>query len=372
VSKWPKVQLGEISKIITKGTTPTTLGFGFYDKGVNFVKIECISDKGEFITDKLMKITNECHERLKRSQLEENDILFSIAGALGRTAIVDKKILPANTNQALAIIRLKEGIYPKYIQVMLKSDMVFEQFQKQKQGVAQLNLSLQNINELIIYLPLVEEQKEIAEILDKASNLIFLRKKQIEKLDLLVKAKFIDMFGDPISNSLDWKVKPLGDICNMKAGKGIKAVDIYEDNHENLYPCYGGNGLRGYVKNYSHKGELPLIGRQGALCGNVQYAQGEFYATEHAIVTQPKIRMNTYWLYFMLKEMNLNRLSTGAAQPGLNVSTLVPLNVIIPPLDSQSHFALFAERVEYQKSILQQGLEKLELNYKSLMQQYFG
>lgn len=82
------------------------------------------------------------------------------------------------------------------------------------------------------------------------------------------------------------------------------------------------------------------------MCGNVQYAIGKFYATEHAVVVQPKIEINTCWLYIMLREMNLNRLASGAAQPGLNVSTLIPLQVVNPPLELQNQFATFVHQVD--------------------------
>lgn len=154
------------------------------------------------------------------------------------------------------------------------------------------------------------------------------------------------MFGDPILNTKGWKVEFLGDVCDMKAGKNIKANDIYIEKTEKLYPCYGGNGLRGYVEKFSHEGNIPLIGRQGALCGNIKYAQGKFYATEHAVVTQPKIEMNTYWLYYTLKQLNLNRLSTGAAQPGLTVGKLNEVEFPLAPLNMQDEFEKFTKKVD--------------------------
>ncbi|MBK7299442.1 MAG: hypothetical protein IPI79_02910 [Moraxellaceae bacterium] len=106
-SRWELVVLSNYSELITKGTTPTTLGFQFQDAGINFVKIESILADGSVDKGKFAFINQECHQKLSRSNLQENDVLFSIAGALGRTTIISKELLPANTNQALAIIRLK-------------------------------------------------------------------------------------------------------------------------------------------------------------------------------------------------------------------------------------------------------------------------
>lgn len=141
-----KIRLGDIATTITKGTTPTTIGFPFVDTGINFVKIESIDEAGNFLPDRFAHITDECNRKLGRSILEENDILFSIAGAIGRTASVPKSILPANTNQALAIIRIpSNAINLQFVLYALQSRAVAEQSEKQKQGVAQLNLSLKTL-----------------------------------------------------------------------------------------------------------------------------------------------------------------------------------------------------------------------------------
>ena len=143
-------RLSDLATVITKGTTPTSLGFAFQNEGINFVKIESVDDNGNFIFEKFDHISDGCHEKLKRSQLQENDILFSIAGAIGRTAIVTKDILPANTNQALAIIRIPCGIINySFLLYALKSSALLEQAEKKKQGVAQLNLSLKDIGDFI-------------------------------------------------------------------------------------------------------------------------------------------------------------------------------------------------------------------------------
>ncbi|MDY2730560.1 MAG: restriction endonuclease subunit S [Clostridium sp.] len=154
------------------------------------------------------------------------------------------------------------------------------------------------------------------------------------------------MFGNVISNSKSWKTKLLGDICVLKAGKNIKAKDIHEYDSDEMYPCYGGNGLRGYVKTYSHEGNINIIGRQGALCGNVKYVKGKFYATEHAVVVQPKIDINSYWLHFVLRELDLNRLATGAAQPGLTVRALSQVNIPIVEIEFQNQFADFVKQID--------------------------
>lgn len=125
-----------------------------------------------------------------------------------------------------------------------------------------------------------------------------------------------------------WEEKRIKDIAFLQSGNSITAMDIAE---EGKYPVYGGNGLRGYTNNYTNDGDYVLIGRQGALCGNINYACGKFYATEHAVVVYTKNEEITYWLGETLKAANLNRLSMTAAQPGLAVSTLNIQFIPYPP-----------------------------------------
>lgn len=172
---YPVTSIKDMTDVVTKGTTPTTLGFEFVDSGVNFVKVENITETGQILGDDLMHITLECHEKLNRSQLSEGDILFSIAGAIGRTAIVPKEILPANTNQALAIIRLKKNakVLKPYLLAALSSPYVERQYNNQKKGIAQINLTLKNISDLLIPIPDQAKQEQFASFVeqnDKSKN----------------------------------------------------------------------------------------------------------------------------------------------------------------------------------------------------------
>lgn len=218
----------------------------------------------------------------------------------------------------------------------------------------------------------IETQTKIVDNIDKINDLISKQQKALILLDNLVKSRFREMFGDPISQEKNIRLLTISKYCTLKAGKFVKASDIYLNKGNELYPCFGGNGLRGYVRTYTHIGEYPLIGRQGALCGNVKYATGKFHATEHAIVVTPKIEINKRWLYMLLFQLKLNRYATGAAQPGLAVATLEKIHIQIPTLALQNEFADFVQRIDKSKVEIQKSLDKLEMLKKSLMQQYFG
>lgn len=162
------VRLGDITKTITKGTTPKR----FADKGINFIKTEAF-DGMNINKNKLSFVDKETHNGfLKRSILEENDILFTIAGAtIGKMAIVKKELLPANTNQALAIIRLKDDINVHYIKFILKSSFMKKYIKKCIKGSAQPNLNLQQLNDFLVPFPNDEKQKEIMNILERFEKL---------------------------------------------------------------------------------------------------------------------------------------------------------------------------------------------------------
>lgn len=151
---WEEVSLAKVCHIITKGTTPTSIGGQFVDYGINFIKAESISDCSSFLYDKFAFISIETHEQLKRSILNEDDVLLTIAGTIGRVAIVERSILPANTNQAIAILRPnKSFIAPEIIYLYLKSDMIKEVIDGKIVHAVQPNLSLGEIGSIKILLP---------------------------------------------------------------------------------------------------------------------------------------------------------------------------------------------------------------------------
>ena len=154
--------------------------------------------------------------------------------------------------------------------------------------------------------------------------------------------EIISIMGSDKNSTL----KKLRDICSMKAGKFVKASQIEPDKEEGLYPCYGGNGLRGYVQTFTHNGTYSIIGRQGALCGNITFVKDKFHATEHAVVVTPTIELDTKWLYHKLVIMNLNQYATGVAQPGLSVKNLEPIDIEIPNLDVQKEIVQKIEILE--------------------------
>lgn len=185
--EWEIQTLRDECTLITKGTTPTSLGKNFTSSGINFIKIESLEENGKIIKDKIAFIDQDTNNLLKRSQLCENDILVSIAGALGRITVITSELLPANTNQALAIVRLKTagGIDHGFLFYYLNSLSIKKYIEAINVQAAQANLSLENVGDFVISFPLLPEQIAIATVLsDMDAEITALEVRQDKTRDL--------------------------------------------------------------------------------------------------------------------------------------------------------------------------------------------
>lgn len=166
-----------------------------------------------------------------------------------------------------------------------------------------------------------------------------------------------------------WSFKALKHIASLRSGETIKPDDFSEDG----YPVYGGNGFRGYTPTYTNDGSYILIGRQGALCGNVNYASGKFYASEHAIVVYPKSKIETLWLGETIRVADFNRFSQSAAQPGIAVAIIKDVYLPFPPLEEQTAIAHFLDQktaqIDAAIAIKEQQIALLKERKQILIQQ---
>ena len=177
----------------------------------------------------------------------------------------------------------------------------------------------------------------------------------------------------PFEVPSNWVWTTLGEIFTLQAGKNITAKDISaKQDKDHCYPCYGGNGLRGYVSNYNKEGHFPLIGRQGALCGNVNEANGKFYATEHAVVVDTYCKTNIPWVINTLLYLNLNQYATSTAQPGLSVSTINDVMIPVPPLEEQQKISQSIKKWVSLIDQLEQGKSDLQTVIKQTKSKILG
>ena len=164
-----------------------------------------------------------------------------------------------------------------------------------------------------------------------------------------------------------WEWARLKHICMMVAGKPKPSEQIKHTPFEGSYPCFGGNGIRGYVDEYNRDGTFSIVGRQGALCGNINVASGKFYATEHAVITTIFTGIDFDWCNYILEALQLNKYATGAAQPGLSVANILNVFVPVPPLNEQviigakvSESIKLIDIIEHEKASLQEIADKIK------------
>ena len=212
VGEWKEVRLGDVSEVITKGTTPTSLGYRFTDAGINFVKSESITFDGWIDHSKFALIDEKTHTALKRSQLKEGDVLFSMAGVyIGKTAVVPKEILPANTNQAVGIVRLDQTrALPRFIDYFLRNPSYNLFLNNLISQSAQPNLNLTEIRNLPIALPPLAQQNAIAYVLGTLDDKIELNRRMNVTLETMARALFQSWFVDfdPVRRNLGRAAKP--------------------------------------------------------------------------------------------------------------------------------------------------------------------
>ena len=330
---WQIKKLGDLADVITKGTTPTSIGFKYEEEGINFIKVESIASDGKFIENKFAYISNDAHQALKRSQLKEGDILFSIAGALGRTALVNKNILPANTNQALAIIRLKsdKNILKEYILSALTSGLALQQIENLKGGTAQQNLSLGQMKSFIIPIPPLSEQKQIVETLDKAFEKIDKAIANVERNIKNAEELFQSKLSQIFSKTDGGFEKTWEDIVDIRNGKSQKEV-ITEDGK---YPIIGSSGKPiGYAKEYLCEANSTIIGRKGTI-NNPILIENNYWNVDTAFGLHSKDGLHYKFLFYFCKSFDFTKLDKGSGRPSLVKSDLLKIKMPVPKITEQ-------------------------------------
>ena len=223
---WPTVKLKDEARLITKGTTPTTLGLKFLKEGIPFLRAQNLVDGSVSVAADPIFISPETHDALRRSKIQPSDVLISIAGTIGRAAIVPNDAVEMNCNQAVAIVRPSDRIDRRFFLHWLSgSDALAQVTQSTVTGVIS-NLSLGQIGNLEVPLPSLTEQRRIAAILDKADAIRRKREQALTLADDFLRSVFLEMFGDPAENERGWPVSPLGDLGDVQGGLQVTAKRV--------------------------------------------------------------------------------------------------------------------------------------------------
>lgn len=377
MSEWKQYKLGDLCLRITKGTTPTK-GQGFVANGINFIKSESIGTNGRIDKSRFAFIDEKTHYKLKRSWLQEKDILFSMAGVyLAKSAIVTSDMLPANTNQALAIIRINQEIaLPKYINYYLMQNSIVAYVNNMSGQSAQPNVNFQEIASISVLLPSIPEQKAIAKLLSSLDDKIDLLHRQNKTLEAMAETLFRQWFVEVEKDG--WEEKRLGEVLSLiesgsrpKGGidpdlkTGIPSVGAENINGIGQYDYsktkfvteeFFKSMRRGTIQDYDvliYK-DGAYVGRKGMFGHNYPYDICTI--NEHVFILRSSDRLNQIFLYFLVQEDDLAQLNANSAQPGLNQEAMRSFEIIIPPKPLIDEFA----------NMVKPGIDKIFFNAKQI------
>ena len=384
-------KLGELGKIITGNTPKTSDAQNYESNDICFVKPSDFTDN-EITEIHQSEFYISAYAKDKARVLPTDSILVTCIGIIGKVAI--NKVPCAFNQQINAIIPERKICDPRYVAYAIQN--VQPQMQNTANAAVVPILNKTQFSNIEIPLPSLETQKQIVEFLDKVTSLISLRKQQLAKLDELVKARFVEMFGDFEVNPKEFPVYHLCELCDVGSSKRIyqeeqsisgipflKVADLNELIDTGKYSCSTFIPLERYEQ-LLHKELTPtendiLITSRGTLgkCYIVQ-SDDEFYFQDGMISWlsnfSPKVS-SIYISYLFAQpyiQKQIESLQAGSTVAYLSIAMLKKMNVILPPKKLQDDFATFVEHVDQQKQTVQQSLEKLELMKKALMQEYFG
>ncbi|MGL5228334.1 MAG: restriction endonuclease subunit S [Bacteroidales bacterium] len=341
-----------------------------------------IIEKQKYDMDEAFTKTIEKYNIVKPNDIMINGLNLNYDFVTQRVGIVKNKGI---ITSAYLSLRPNNSISSNYYTYFFKS----MDNKKVLNGIGvgiRLTLSFKEMKNIPIPLPPLAEQTAIANFLDTKCEQIDRAVAQKEKVVELLNERRQILIQRAVTRGLNpdvelrdsgidwigqipahWEVKPLKFISKLESGETISPEQFIESEG---YPVYGGNGFRGYTTTFTNDGYFVLIGRQGALCGNVNYAKGKFYASEHAIVVYPLNKENTYWLGELIKVANLNRLSQSAAQPGIAVSIVKNILFPYPPLAEQTAIADYLdnvnEKIDRAIALKREEIEKLK-EYKQTL-----
>ena len=386
-----KIKIGDVCDVLN--------GFAFKSEnyvgsGIRVIRIANVQ-KG-YIEDTTPAFYPLDSGGLDKYMLENGDLLMSLTGNVGRVAMLEADMLPAALNQRVACLRLKSSkISKKYLFHILNSDYFEQQCIQSSKGVAQKNMSTEWLKDYESPLYSPEHQNKIVSVLDRVHLIINTQKKQLQKLDELVKARFVEMFGMPGTDTKGWGLQYLGTCCELNPKKGtdkrlvsglsvsfvpmpavsesgkidasqIKAYDevktgfTYFAENDVLFakitPCME-NG----------KGAVAV-----GLCNNIGFGSTEFH-----ILRPINNKSNPYWLYSLtsfdaFRKDAADNMTGSAGQRRVPAVFLEKYKVTLPPIELQNQFAAFVKQTDKSKVAVQKSLDEAQLLFDSLMQQYFG
>ncbi len=258
----------------------------------------------------------------------------------------------------------------QYLLHYLKSDMMLSFIKEYATGSVRDNLKLADLRKFSINLRPVEEQRQIAATLDKIEDLIAKRRQQLDKLDELVKSRFIEMFGDPVTNSKGLVTRKGLEFFTLTNGKFVPE----EKRRDKGIPAYGGNGISWYTDEILVTHDTIVVGRVGFQSGNVHFVTGPLWVTDNAMYISDfnKEQYDLRFLCALMEHIDFTRFQDAGDLKKITQKPFMQMRFIAPSMQQQKSFIAFVTQTDKSKLAIQKSLEKLEILKKALMQKYFG
>lgn len=370
-----------------------------YNGKIDYIDISAVDNDKKKITNTETLQIKEAPSRA-RQLVECDDIIVSLVRPnLNAVAVVEnssENLQVASTGYC--VLRCNQAVYSRYLFYFCQSETFINRMTAQATGASYPAVSNSIVKNCEIPLPERNKQKEIADILDKVTGLISLRKQQLAKLDELVKARFVEMFGDPADNVNNLPASPMTAICQIIDGDRGKNYPKQEEFSDSGF-CLFLNAKNVTAQGFSFENCTYITEEKDTLLRNGKLCRGDVVLTTRGTignlafydtsVPYENIRINSGMVIlrmnkqvvseiFFIEQFKMqldsikSRIASGSAQPQLPISTMNKIEMILPPIELQKQFAAFVERVDQQKQTVQQSFEKLELMKKALMQEYFG
>lgn len=304
------------------------------------------------------------------------EVIFAKMKDTKKTLIIDKKNEDLIVSTGFYVLKPSKEIMPKYLYHYLNSEYFLNQKNRLSKGATQSALNNEGLSNIKINIYNLDMQKKIVAILDESETLIEKRKEQIELLDKLVKSRFIDMFGDPVTNNKGWDKKEFSKVCVNKDSYRVPLKQSDRDKREGDYPYYGATGIIDHIDDYIFEGIHLLIAEDGKNLETKNkdiafLAEGKFWVNNHAHVVVETDESNLYYLKYVINNINLKPYITGIDQLKLNRSNLDKIVINVPPIELQNQFEDFVKQVDKLKFEMEKSLKALEDNFNSLMQRAF-
>ena len=384
-----KYKLGDICEIVS-GSTPKTNIDEYWEGTIKWITPAELNDDTYIITDSVRKITELAVKKTGLKSFPEGTVILSSRAPIGKVAIAGCEMY---CNQGFKNLICSKKINNKYLYWFLKGNTVF--LNSLGRGATFKELSKSIVSNIEINLPDIVYQKKAVETLEKVSEIIALRKRELSSLDDLIKARFVEMFGDPATNPMRWSETTIGDECfYIKDGPHKSLPDIGKENGGHPFISVR-NIVNGYIdfstaRYISDEDYANAIKKCHPEKGDMLYSKGgttgiaklidideEFANWVHvAVLKFDKSKLNGIFFENMLNVdycfEQSQRLTKGIANRDLVLSAMAQIKMYRPPMEIQKQFADFVNQVDKSKVAIQKALDKTQMLFDSLMQEYFG